>query len=355
MRAGLKTIIASLCFVAACGDGAPKPGLPLKVMTWNLYLGAALEGAATAQTPDAVPPLAASLWAKVQASNFPARAKVLAANIAALAPDLVALQEVSLYRTQTPGDYKSGDPPNATQPALDFLALLMAELDARGGGYRVAIEAPNADNELPVADGAGGLFDLRLTDRDVILARDGVTTSDATQVVYQAHFEITVGGAGGVPLVFTRSLSHVAADVGGAAFTFTNSHLEIGGLSVINNLQAGELLDAVDPKVLPGPMILIGDFNSRPGEVSYPDLTAKFADLAAGMPPPATDPTCCQADDLENEVSTAGERIDLVLTRGTFRMKALHPVGTDPAADRTPDGLWASDHFGVYAELELVP
>jgi endonuclease/exonuclease/phosphatase family metal-dependent hydrolase len=28
-------------------------------------------------------------------------------------------------------------------------------------------------------------------------------------------------------------------------------------------------------------------------------------------------------------------------------------VGNDPVLDRTPSGKWASDHFGVFAELEL--
>jgi len=95
------------------------------------------------------------------------------------APDLVALQEVTLYRRQTPSDYQPGDGPNATEVVLDFLATLMAEIDALGGGYRVAGESPNADVELPVSDGAGGVFDIRLTDRDVILARDTVRLSSS--------------------------------------------------------------------------------------------------------------------------------------------------------------------------------
>ena len=81
---------------------------------------------------------------------------MLADQIVALSPDLVALQEVTLYRRQVPSDYQPGDLPNATEVVLDFLGVLMAELDARGGDYVVVGEALNVDAELPVADGAGG-------------------------------------------------------------------------------------------------------------------------------------------------------------------------------------------------------
>jgi endonuclease/exonuclease/phosphatase family metal-dependent hydrolase len=345
-------LLLSLLGLGACGGGS-KPGAPLKVMTWNMYLGAALDPLATVPTPDALPAVTATLWGKVQATDFPSRAKIMATHIQALAPDLVALQECSLYRTQTPSDYHSGDAPNATVVTLDFLATLVAALDAQGGGYHVVSEALNGDNELPVSDGAGGLFDLRLTDRDVILARDGVTATNQVQTKYAVHFNFTSGGVGGVPLVFTRSLSHVDVQVGDAAFTFATSHLEVNQLSVVQMAQAQELVAALDPTLVPGPLVLIGDFNSHPGMDSYPLLTQSFHDLAAGLPAPATDVTCCQADDLKNPTSQADQRIDLVLTRGAFGMKSLTPVGTDATADRAPGGQWASDHFGVYSELTL--
>jgi endonuclease/exonuclease/phosphatase family metal-dependent hydrolase len=56
-----------------------------------------------------------------------------------------------------------------------------------------------------------------------------------------------------------------------------------------------------------------------------------------------------------NAESTAGDRIDLVLYRGRFRVNDMTVTGTDPATGRTPGGLWASDHFGVLAHVELVP
>ena len=55
---------------------------------------------------------------------------MLAANIQALHPDLVALQEVSLYRRQTPSDFTAGAPPNATEVVLDFLATFFSAATA---------------------------------------------------------------------------------------------------------------------------------------------------------------------------------------------------------------------------------
>ena len=173
-------------------------------------------------------PAAATIWANIQASDFPERAKVLAEDIVSAAPDMVALQEVTLYRRQIPSDIQPGNTaPNAEEVVLDFLAFLMTEIDARGGGYRIVGEAMNADAELPVSDGMGGLYDLRLTDRDVILARDTAETGTFVGAPFATTFEFNVGGADGVPLETVRSVSWVDANVGGARFTFANTHLEI--------------------------------------------------------------------------------------------------------------------------------
>ena len=44
-------------------------------------------------------------WGDVQANNFPTRARAIAKEIASTKPDFVGLQELSLYRTQTPADF----------------------------------------------------------------------------------------------------------------------------------------------------------------------------------------------------------------------------------------------------------
>ena len=85
-------------------DPPDGPGVALTVLTRNLYLGSDITPLITIPSPEAVPAAAAAIWANVQASNFPERAKVLAAEIVAQAPDIVALQEVTRYRRQVPSD-----------------------------------------------------------------------------------------------------------------------------------------------------------------------------------------------------------------------------------------------------------
>ena len=322
-----------------CGKDEPPdgPGIPLTVFTRNLYLGSEITPLATIPSPDQVPAAAAAIWANIQASNFPERAKVLAAQIVALAPDIVALQEVTLYRRQTPSDYQPGDAvPNATEVVLDFLDLLMTEIAARGGSYHVVGEAPNVDAELPVADGAGGLYDLRLTDRDVMIARDGVQTANFSSTPFTTKFSFIAGGSGGVPIAITRSWSRVDATVGEAHFTFANAHLEIQTLQAVQTAQATEMLAGIAS--VPDPVLLLGDFNSEPGMNSYPLLVAQFDDAwdAAGGGAPGL--TCCQAGDLMNADSTATDRIDLVLYRGAFASTTSRSAG--PIRRRIAPG-WA--------------
>src|SRR6266576_4993404 len=66
----------------------------LTVMTQNLYLGASLAPVSAATTPFEFIVAAATIFAEVQFTDFPARADAIAAEIEANAPDVIALQEV---------------------------------------------------------------------------------------------------------------------------------------------------------------------------------------------------------------------------------------------------------------------
>ena len=342
--------------LTGCGSddgGLFGPGQPITVYTRNLYLGADLADLASVPSPAMIPDRAATLWANVQASNFPERAKVLAHQIVVGLPELVALQEVALVRRQVPSDFQPGDAPNAAEVALDFLATLMAEIDALGGGYRVAGESANTDIELPASDGAGGVFDLRVTDRDVILARETVETSNFVTMPFESKLQFTAGGAGGVPIAISRGACRLDAVFGEAHFTFANTHLENPSQQAVQTAQATELLAWTEP--VPDPVLLLGDFNSEPRMNSYRMLTGQLRDAYAQSGNSDPGVTCCQAPDLRNATSTANRRSDLVLDRGRFRVNDAAVTGTDPLTNQTPDGLWPSDHFGVLAHVELVP
>lgn len=344
----------------ACG-GSPQS---LSVMTRNLYLGADLTPVLSALTPEQLAPLAGTVWRDVQASRFPERAAALAQEIVAYDPDVLCLQEVSLYRTQTPGNWQSGSPPDATDVQLDFLALLQDELVAAGRTYRTVSVGTNADEELPAAlDGV--TFDVRLTDRDVILVRDDVTVTAGPGEIFASALKTPAGGAGGTTLTFHRGFVTADVTVGGKTVRVINSHLEVGVLNgLTQERQARELIERIGPH--PGPAILAGDFNSPPdgtGTQSYALLTTasgldrpfrdtypfRRPDLTTSIPKPQPpyEGTCCIG--LTAEEASPGSRIDLIL----FRDSAYPVDGVIVAPVKTADGLWSSDHLGYFAQLQF--
>src|SRR3954469_11343906 len=139
-------------------------------MTRNLYLGTGLDNTVFAESlPDLVSAVSTD-WANVLATDFPTRARALADEIVGAHADVVGLQEVTLWRDQTPSDLLAHPAPNATHVVFDFLAILQAQLAARGSPYTAVSTSTNADAEAP-RQGPNGLIDLRITDRDVILVR----------------------------------------------------------------------------------------------------------------------------------------------------------------------------------------
>jgi len=114
-----------------------------------------------------------------------------------------------------------------------------------------------------------------------------------------------------------------------------------------------ELLQAAGATNLP--LVFIGDFNSDPitgSTAAYGTLTAAGFTDAWGVAGVGPGFTCCQESFLLNPGSTLSRRIDLVLVRGDFAVLGIDVVG-DESSDRTPSGLWPSDHAGVVATLRL--
>src|ERR687898_3278760 len=175
MRIRLTLLIAALTLAVPTVAEA-KSGPKITVMTRNVFLGADLSPAIGATTiPQAIDG-AGQIWNELQSTRFAERAVPLAREIKRSRADLVGLQEVALWRKQTPSDL--GGPPinpsatSATQVEQDFLAILRRELNRVGARYRVVVVQQEFDAELPVdADGSdatgplGADFDARLTMR----------------------------------------------------------------------------------------------------------------------------------------------------------------------------------------------
>lgn len=341
------------------------PGLT--VMTWNVYYGT--DPSPLLQTPpEQVPIVAADIWALVKHTDFPARAGVIAQAIAQKRPDLIGLQEAAVYRIQIPSDAILGGSQPATQVEFDFVALLIDSLAVRGLTYTLVAADSTTDIEVPVFDPENGnalpYTDVRLTDRDAVLARAGVGISNPLHAPYQAAVPVPLGNG------IQEGWSSVEATVGGQTYRFVSTHLEIQQFLPVQEAQADELLGLLEDETLP--TIVVGDFNSdasglHPNDPNYETssygkfIDAGFADSwlrPAGLP---LGLTCCENDSLSNFLQTFDQRVDFIFTRN---LSQVLPAGSlvlarqvvgDQRGDRTASGLWPSDHGGVVATFIVPP
>jgi endonuclease/exonuclease/phosphatase family metal-dependent hydrolase len=338
-------VLAALAPAAHADDNSSDR---LTFMTRNLYVGSSFSHIQNAADPIAFIQGATQIWANARATNFPRRAEALADEIAAEKPDLIGLQEVSLFRTQVPRDPTTP----ATTVAFDYLQILLDALAKRALSYRVATSLTGFDAEAPVFGGPTELIDVRLTDRDVVLVRSdvpGLQVTAAESHHYNAGVVLTTPVG---PIPSPRGVNRVDVRFGNREFRMINTHLE-PDVRAIQEAQARELV--AGPLATGRTVIALGDFNSA----ADGSTTATYGILRdAGMvdawnavkaPPPGF--TCCQAELLDNLVSLLDERIDLILTRGAAKTKSAVIVGDQPS-DRV-DGLWPSDHAGVVATIRL--
>lgn len=330
---------------------------PLTVMSRNLYLGAEIASILGATSGLEVAQRAGASWQQVLDSDVPGRAAAWADEIATARPHLVGLQEAASYWRQAPGDFLVGNPAPALELQYDFVALLLAELTARGTPYYIAAVSPAMHIELPMLRPTG-LEDIRMLMRDVVLARADVTTRNPQVGTFAVKLELSVAG---MPLVIPRGWASVDAVIGGRQIHFVTTHLEAFH-PLAQQAQATELTTLLDGRRRP--TVLVGDLNSPAdgsGTASYAIVTgAGFADVwpqANGSDPGYT---CCQASDLRNTESRLNHRIDFVLVRDALPQEEPPIVGEvrawligEESADRLSSGLWPSDHAGVVAALRL--
>jgi len=388
-----RTLAVLLLLVSACTDSSTSNGLT--VASRNLYVGGDIF--LPVKATDALGAAVATfeVWSSIQASNFPARATVIANEIAAANPDVIGLQEAAKLSTGAPvvcnpdgSGLQYVNNPQASDVKYDFLALLQAALVAKGLHYDVARQTQSLDVEFCAVNPAVGpasAIDVRYTDRDVILVRTGLTTQNPAGGLYATLIEFPIPGTG-VIVPDRRAWNVVEVQKNGQWYRVFETHLEVQELPtpwpvpgyLFQLGQAGELVATqVKPRGAANPMptIVLGDFNTQaeqpfgsPLRATYNFLTGKTPFPDFGVPPfaplvgtvspladawPVVNPsqpglTWGFSGDLLTGTPT--QRIDLVLTWGAGPWSMTTFGGTDFTSGTPP--LHPSDHLGIAATIE---
>jgi Endonuclease/Exonuclease/phosphatase family len=354
---------------AATADNGNHTGQVANVMTRNLYLGADLGPAIRATSLNGFVQANGAVLRQVTASNFPVRAKGLAAEILDKDPDLVGLQEVALWRTG-PASVAPllGGPKTAATVRYDFLQTLLDELNADGQRYEPVVVQPEFDFEAPAdengvpGDGPqptpNAELNARLTMRDVILARVGDDVHLAAPAGGNFQHLLTLPVLG-MPVTVTRGWTQVDAKVrGGDWFHFVNTHLESFDPRTLHpslrSVQARELVAPGGPADSALPVVLVGDLNSDDDTVVPDDQQAYRALLDAGLVERSTnDPLSCCVSSYDLTTGSVGEfdhQVDHVMTDAP---DAVTLVDSSVAGREMHNGYWDSDHAGVFSALRI--
>lgn len=296
----------------------------LSVLTWNLFLGS-VPPPLPGQTPEEI----TEVFSNFLATNFPVRVQAIANLIASKKPDLIGLQEAVRWELKIP---------NFPIVIYDYVELLQNELNARGLNYEVAARNINR-NLQDVPDSNGNR--ISFVDRDVILIRKEQRLTIINR--QEANYQTNLPG-------FIRGWSFVDVSLNGRVFRMINTHLEPLS-SDIRNAEALELI--LGPANTNLPVFITGDLNSPPDSLAYQILiNSGFNDVwnAVGE---GLGLTCCQSPDLLNAFSSLIIRIDYILFKNGWTPMNADLVG-ESQNDRTPTGLWPSDHAGLSANLGLI-
>ncbi len=313
----------------------------LRVLTWNLYLGADATWVLGAAAED-LPKNSTILWDIVCKTDFPTRAVGMARRIRDELPDVLALQEV--YRWTHRG------PNGRTVRGIDFLALLQEALAAQGLDYEVVVNRRGLSATLPLVDKLGT---VHLEDGVCLLVRrngDQAWRAASTRSGdFQANLWSSIGkhpfevrrGWCSARLVRVRDSKLESVSV-------VNTHLEAYAREDEPWKQVVELING--PLASAGRVVAIGDFNLKPANPAIRHLLRQgFHDAWAATQGAAPGYTSCQDEELRNEESELFERIDYVFPRGLSTL-TTRLIGATPQ-DGRPDGLWLSDHAALAADL----
>ncbi|WP_396610596.1 endonuclease/exonuclease/phosphatase family protein [Haloferax sp. S1W] len=324
----------ALPFAASvAGTAHASPSGNARIATLNLGLGVSLAPLLSASDEAELQRIVGELYKSVEASAVSERMGVLADELLAVAPDVVALQEASSV-------YATGE------GTIDFLAELTAALNEGPESYRVAAVSETSAVSLPgVIDGTQTTVSLH--DKDAVLVREGVEATELRNETFDATLEVVLGEAGDRSVDISRGFSAATVAIpDGPSFTIASTHLERASRAV-RVAQAAELTDWANGHE--GPVAIVGDTNSKPGGEAYEGISASFAPVTADI-----GPTCCRRSNL-----TGGDldrTVDHVFVRGLTTSNPTRFAHDDAIRVETPAGnLWPSDHAGVAVTVEAAP
>ena len=385
-RTARRGLVAALTIVAAIAavpsTAAAKKG-DVDVMTRNLYLGSGLSGATGASSFQELVNEAGVILKNVDANNFPVRAKGLAQEIRSQSPDLVGLQEATLWRTGP----CTANPLDRTASTVryDYVKLLLKELNRgkkKSQKYRVVVAKDEFDfevyvnedgNEQTSAEGCpfGAELNGRQTMRDVILARGkNVKTKNPSSGSFETVLQVKPGG---LAIDVTRGWTAVDAKIKGKKgspwFRFVNVHFEAFDNQTSNptnqgtEVGNGEVRLAQAKELIAGPargdrVILVGDLNSdsatplKPGdELAHSWLIQNgFENRDTAKPL-----SCCLNSDLlavdaGGKLADFDHQVDHIMTGTPSKVKLRKSRVTGLKPQR---GYWNSDHAGVWSRLNV--
>jgi endonuclease/exonuclease/phosphatase family metal-dependent hydrolase len=306
----------------------------VRVMQQNLDEGTEFLPLSAVSSAAEIPAAVSATFAQVQASEIPGRMKLLAAEIAAAQPELLGLQEATVWTVNGVTRY-------------DVLGSLLTDLAADGQHYTAVVKSiESAPPSLP--DASGNVISWR--DYNVILARTDLPpgffcVSNPQEGQYAAHITFAVPGLPPIPI--TRSWASVDVQMWGERFRFLTTHLE--SLSPdVTKAQADELL--AGPAQTSLRVILTGDLNATPDAQTYNDaLQAGLLDAWTQTHPGDLGYTNGATTETTRDFE---DRIDYVFAGRGIQEESATLIGTDPAF-KTDTGFYPSDHLGLLVTFDL--
>lgn len=389
LRAAASTLIGSVTLTALVPFAAQGAAPTVKVMSRNIYLGADV-GVALELIPD-MPAAAQFMWDQVNKNDFSKRSVALAAEIKEYGPDVIGLQEATIWYCKKNAWSKKVEVFNFTDQLLEALDgdYVLASKDGKTAfnpGYSInpipfltIVKDPEKFPKIFGQEKAACGFQIG----DALAIKKELTDQviQVGNTEYEATYSI-------VPTLMTIYRGYTWADlnISDTKVRFVTTHLEsIWDENKVPNSakQATQLI--ADLKNTNMPLVVIGDFNSdprdpRPANAANPGLQPTASKecpagaskcnayrlmRAAGFNdagPDASDPTTYtwgmnalltgpDPDRLKAAQSMGNEygftdRLDYIFTKNGVDVSTSQIIGY-----KAP---YATDHAGVVAEFTIL-